>query len=198
MKKTLKMLINNTPVKIVAFGDSLTNGWMVHKGYINFLEEKLRKKYPKSPLKIINRGVPGNTAQDAMYRIKEDVLDENPHLTIIQFALNDAYVGHSPIQFRNNIIRLITTIQENISSEILLITSTYLNNPKEYFTVKQFYLQLEIVAREYNLPIIKVHEYWEEQIKNKKNDFYNLVQGDLVHPTENGYELMAEAIFKIF
>jgi lysophospholipase L1-like esterase len=52
-------------------------------------------------------------------------------------------------------------------------------------------------GEKYNLPIAAVHEYWIEKISSGIRHSL-LVQSDGIHPTEKGYELMAEAVFKLF
>ena len=45
-EKTIAKLKSGEDVKIVAIGDSLTYGWQVSKGYLDFLKEMLKKRYP--------------------------------------------------------------------------------------------------------------------------------------------------------
>ena len=45
-ESTIKRLRDKLPVTIVALGDSLSYGWMVRKGYLQFLEEMLLERYP--------------------------------------------------------------------------------------------------------------------------------------------------------
>ena len=61
-EKTIAKLKSGEDVKIVAIGDSLTYGWQVSKGYLDFLKEMLRKRYPKAAFQIVNKGIPGDTA----------------------------------------------------------------------------------------------------------------------------------------
>ena len=56
--KTLEKLRAGKDVTIVAIGDSLTYGWMVSKGYLDFLKEMLSEAYPGSSFKLINKGFP--------------------------------------------------------------------------------------------------------------------------------------------
>ena len=43
----------------------------------------------------------------------------------------------------------------------------------------------------------RVHEYWKTKIAEGA-EFSNLVQYDRVHPTVEGYRLMAEAVMEVF
>lgn len=182
---------------IVALGDSLTQGWMVRKGYIDFLEEMLVERYPRSNPSILNRGIPGDTAEGGLQRVRMDVIDENPDCALIQFALNDAFTGYSAERFRNNIQAIISNIREDTDAEIVLVTSVCLGNALEDSMANRFYSQLESLAIENELPLARVHEYWKERIA-AGIEFRTLVQFDQVHPTTEGYRLMAEAIMKVF
>ncbi|RPI97413.1 MAG: SGNH/GDSL hydrolase family protein, partial [Spirochaetales bacterium] len=75
---TIRKLTEGSHSVIVALGDSLTQGWLVNKGYLVFLGEMLKEKYPKAQFDIINRGIPGDTAEGGLLRVREDVIDEDP------------------------------------------------------------------------------------------------------------------------
>lgn len=196
-ENTISKLKEGGPLTIVALGDSLTQGWMVRKGYIDFLEEMLVEKYPRSNPSILNRGIPGDTAEGGLQRVRMDVIDENPDCALIQFALNDAFTGYSAERFRNNIQAIISNIREDTDAEIVLVTSVCLGNGLEDTMANRFYSQLESLALENELPLARVHEYWKERIA-AGIEFRTLVQFDQVHPTTEGYRLMAEAIMKVF
>lgn len=196
-ESTIKRLRDKLPVTIVALGDSLSYGWMVRKGYLQFLEEMLMERYPGCRLTIINRGIPGDTAEGGLYRTREDVIDEDPDCVFIQFALNDAFVGYTPERYKNNVQTIISEIRDNTSAEIVLITSVYMGSAYENEMADGFYTRLEELAVVNSLPIARVHEYWRSKIE-QGTEFKKLVQFDMVHPTVEGYRLMAEAIMEVF
>ncbi|HDP81099.1 MAG TPA: hypothetical protein ENN21_09700 [Spirochaetes bacterium] len=195
--KTIEKLLNGTSVTIAALGDSLTQGWMVRRGYLDFLEELIREKYPAARFSILNRGIPGDTAHGGLVRVRYDVIEQNPDLVFIQFALNDAFTGYTPKEFGNSISEIIEEIASSSDAEIVLITSVCLGNSREDSYVNQYYGQLEKTATEKRLPLVKVHKYWKRKIAEGV-EFRKLVQADMVHPTVLGYQLMAEAIMQIF
>jgi lysophospholipase L1-like esterase len=195
--QTIKKLAEGTPLKIVALGDSLTYGWMVRKGYLDFLEEMFMEKYPRCSVTFINRGIPGDTAEGGLYRLRTDVLDEDPDCVIVQFALNDAFTGYPVERFKNNVESIITGIRENTSSEIVLVTSVYMTSDHENSIAGPFYEKLAELAGSSRCSIARVHDYWRERV-TAGAEFRRLVQADMVHPTVEGYRLMAEAIMEIF
>lgn len=195
--KTIERLTSGEKTTIAALGDSLTQGWMVRKGYIDFLEEMLREAFPESRFQLINCGIPGDTAEGGLCRLRDDVLDLDPDCVFVQFALNDAFCGFSTAEFRKNIQHIINEIRSDGDAEIVLITSGYVGNSRETHFVGEFYRQLEILGEENGLPVARVHDYWKKRI-DEDVAFRTLVQGDLVHPTVAGYRLMAEAVMQLF
>ena len=197
LSNTLTKLEAGEDTVIAALGDSLTQGWMCPKGYLDFLEEMIRTRYPKSSIRYINGGVPGNTARDGLARLDGHILIHQPHLILIQFALNDAYMGISPQAFKRDILSIIERIEFATDAEIALVTSTLINDTRENPVALTFYEVLEEIGRTKKIVLAPVHRYWQEQI-NRGVPHESLVQGDLVHPTVEGYRLMAEAIMEIF
>jgi lysophospholipase L1-like esterase len=193
----LNRLRRGENLRLVALGDSLTYGWMVNKGYSEFLEEMLSTRFPGNRVTIINRGIPGDTAADGRRRLQSDVLESHPDLVFIQFALNDAYSGYSPEKYRDNIDAIVKIIREKTKSEILLMTSVLLNSKKENARINKYYRMLSEISRRESLPLVEVHRFWERKL-TEGYDFSNLVQTDMVHPTDEGYRLMAEAIMEYF
>ncbi|HEX7534909.1 MAG TPA: GDSL-type esterase/lipase family protein [Syntrophales bacterium] len=195
--RTINKLISGTPITIVALGDSLTQGWMVSKGYIDFLKEMLRMKFPESSFRLVNSGIPGDTADSGLYRIMGDVLYYNPDCVFIQYAINDAFSGFTEQQFKKNIKGIIEKINENANTDIVLITSDYIGDNDDNRRIEGFYHQLTVLGEDYRIPVALVHEYWKKKVTDGI-PLESLVQYDGVHPTEEGYRLMAQAVMKLF
>lgn len=195
LQKSIQKFTSGEPIRIIALGDSLTQGWMVRKGYLDFLAEMLEKKYPACDATIINRGIPGDTAEGGLFRLREDVLDGDPDLVFIQFALNDAFMGVDPGRFRNTIKLIVERTKADTEAEILLITSVPIMHDASDDMAERFYAILADIAEEEDVAIAKVHSYWKKKV-SEGIDFRGLVQGDMVHPNVEGYRLMAEAIIE--
>jgi len=195
LEKTLSKLAAGDPLRIVALGDSLTYGWMAARGYLDFLKEMLSAAYPRSVVDIINRGIPGDTAAGGLHRLAEHVLEFKPDLVLVQFALNDAFTGCSPVRFQHNIRSIILEIKAGSSAEILLLTSVALGSTDDNRFIEPYYNGLDEVARQEAVPLARVHRYWQKKI-DAGVAFGSLVQEDGVHPTVAGYRLMAEAVME--
>ncbi|HOS39249.1 MAG TPA: GDSL-type esterase/lipase family protein [Spirochaetota bacterium] len=194
---TIQSLRAGEPITIVAIGDSLTNGWMVRKGYLDFLGEMLRETYPKAQFKIINRGIPGDTADGGLDRLRGDVIDFDPDCVLVQFALNDMFMGYPAAQYKNYLQAIIDSLINDTSAETVLVTSVCLGDTRENERANELYEKMEELARENGVSIARVHAHWARAIADGAA-FRTLVQSDMVHPTVEGYRLMAEAIMQVF
>ena len=157
----------------------------------------LHTKYPESGFRLINKGIPGDTANSGLYRLKGDVLRYSPDCVFIQYAINDAFSGYTERLFKSNVKGIIDGIRENGNADIVLITSGYIGDNDDNRYVEGYYHQLEALGADYGIPVVLTHEYWKIRIKEGVI-FESLVQYDGVHPTEEGYRLMAEAVMNLF
>lgn len=194
---TIEKLMQGQSVTIVALGDSLTYGWMVDKGYIDYFYDFLKSYYSAASIKIINKGIPGDTADGGLHRVSYDVISYNPDCVLIQFALNDYACGYSPHVFGNYIRAIINTIQATLSSDIVLVTSVWFGDFPEATQAYKLYDTIVSIADEYKLPVSKTHEYWKNAA-HQGTPLKELVQLDGVHPTEEGYYLMSRALQDLF
>jgi lysophospholipase L1-like esterase len=194
---TIQKLSTGVATKIAAIGDSLTYGWMVSRAYLGYLQDMISTRYPHARFSMINAGIPGDTAEGGLHRLDYDIIARNPDCVLIQFALNDAFAGYPPQEFEGNIRSMIERIRSATGADIILVTSVCLNDEREDRFIDQYYDKLEKLSEEYGLPLAAVHKYWKEKIR-EGTEFRRLVQYDLVHPTEAGYKLMAEAVMKVF
>lgn len=195
--QTIEKLRSKAPITIVALGDSLTYGWMVDMGYLDFLERMIGERYPGSTVNLVNRGISGDTAEGGLHRLERDVLALHPDCVFVQFALNDAFSGYSPQEYKGNIELIIKKIRDTSNADIILITSGCLSDDCQNDLIGTYYDKLDELAREFGLPIAKVHEYWKSKISGGIA-FGDLTLFDRAHPNEKGYRLMAEVIMESF
>jgi acyl-CoA thioesterase I len=191
LHKTIARLELGEESVIGILGDSLTAGWMSEKGYVDFLQEMVDEVY-SAQCRIYSQGVPGDTASGGLIRLK-DILRFSPHAVILQFGLNDAFMEIPREIFKKNIGQMIDSIRKESPAEVLLVTSSYIDNPGEMAMVEPYYKALAEVGLEYSVPVAPVHLYWKGKVDGGIPQ-KDLVQSDGEHPTVAGYRIMAEAI----
>ena len=82
--------------KIVFIGDSITDCGRraaphapYGNGYVSLARALLHARYPARGLRIVNRGIGGNTIRDLAARWREDVLAEEPDWLSVKVGIND-------------------------------------------------------------------------------------------------------------
>lgn len=76
---------------IVFVGDSITEGW-----------HTLKEDFADLGVKVVNRGIGGDTTPNLVYRLKEDVLSLHPRALVILIGTNDLGEHTSPEQIADN------------------------------------------------------------------------------------------------
>lgn len=92
---------------ILCFGDSLTFGTGASEG--NDYPSRLAARID---LPVINAGVPGDTAADALERLDRDVLSRSPRMVLLTLGGNDLKNGVPREEAFNNLRAIVERIQE--------------------------------------------------------------------------------------
>ncbi len=159
---------------IVCFGDSLTEGFGAGEGedYPSVLRRNVS-------LKVINAGVSGNSARDALARLDNDVLAYNPKMVIITLGGND-FLRKIPLQETlNNMEAIIDRIHQRKAMVVWvhvragLLGDDYLKDFKRIAKAKKIIL-IENILKEIMLDV--------------------RYKSDQIHPNAKGYALMAQRI----
>jgi acyl-CoA thioesterase-1 len=97
-------------IRIVAFGDSLTYGWLLPRAqaYPDQLQAALRAKGYDVAVK--NAGVPGDTAENALKRF-DQAIDPSTDICILEFGLNDRNRGASLKTIRARVAELVWSLR---------------------------------------------------------------------------------------
>ena len=196
-EKTLTDLHNGCDVTVVAFGDSITAGYAVRRGFPTFWKDMLVQKYPGVRIEMINSGVSGDTTMDGLYRLDWAVLSYEPDLVTINFGINDCVFGPGLEEFEANLVEMIRRIRAGPASEILLLSSQPLETPPYNRRVLDYYRAIERVAKEMDVGFVDVHGAWMERVK-AGTSLGSLIITGLDHPNEVGYRIIAEELMKLF
>ena len=128
--------MSKTKLKVVAFGDSLTQGNAIGGAFKNWTELVASEL----GVDVINAGIGGNTTVMARERFRADVLDKAPDVVLINFGMNDHLLnneGESFVAlsvFEENLIYFVDEIRK-INATPVLVTPNYFieGNDTEYY-----------------------------------------------------------------
>ncbi|MBN1324037.1 MAG: SGNH/GDSL hydrolase family protein [Methanotrichaceae archaeon] len=195
--RTVSLLSSDEKAVIVAFGDSITAGYAVRRGFPHFWREALVRRYPSAKIELHNEGVSGNTSFDGLARLGWSVLPHRPDLVTMNFGINDAAYGISIDEFSSNIVEMAETIMAECGSEVILLSSQPLLTPGFNDLVLKYYHALEAVSSEMDLGYVDVYGAWMRRAEAGV-PLESLILSGLDHPNEAGYRIIAEELMKLF
>jgi len=197
VSRTRSDLEAGADVTIVAYGDSITAGFAVRRGFPSFWKEMLDEKYPEAGLEMINSGISGDTTLDGLSRLDWAVLSYEPDLVTINFGINDCVLGLGLEEFEMNLVEMVRHIRAGPGSEVLLLTSQLLETPPYDRLVLDYYQAIERVAREMDVGFVDVHGAWMRRVE-QGTPLSSLILPGLDHPNEAGYRIIAEELMRLF
>lgn len=160
---------------ILAFGDSLTFGTGASKG--NSYPDHLAKI---TNLEVVRAGIPGEQTPAGLARLQSVIDQSQPQLVILCLGGNDMLRKKSRETMRDNLSAMIEIIQENDAQVVLLgVPEPAIFN----LSAEESYQQL---ATEYSIPLEN------EIIANVLGK--QSLKSDPIHPNDEGYKKIAEAV----
>ncbi|HUS76497.1 MAG TPA: SGNH/GDSL hydrolase family protein [Methanothrix sp.] len=197
VEKTRKDLESGCNVTIVAFGDSITAGFAVRRGFPSFWKQMLAEKYPEANVEMINSGISGDMSQDGLARLDWAALSYEPDLITINFGINDCVLGLGLEEFEMDLVEMVQRIRAGPNSEILLLSSQPLETPPYDVLVLDYYQAVERVAKEMDVGFVDVYGGWMKRV-HAGTPLSSLILSGLDHPNEAGYRIIAEELMKLF
>ena len=212
-----EVLLNEGPINIVAFGDSVTHGALgageinCETVYWNLVKRKLNAKNNYMPVNVINAGIGGITAERSLYRMERDVFSHSPDLVIVCFGLNDV---NGPLEVYTSSLRSIFEACVSRGIDTIFLTPNMLNTSVSDKTEKQYfdyaavtaeyqnggrmdtYVSAAIeVARECGVQVADAYARWKELAKT--TDITTLLANYINHPRAEMHEIFAEEIYRL-
>ncbi|HBC85946.1 MAG TPA: hypothetical protein DCZ94_03225 [Lentisphaeria bacterium] len=212
LPKTLKTLKAGGNLKILAWGDSVTDGGFLpdkdkDRWQCQFVS-RLKQKFPNAKIELVTEAWGGhNTTQylaeppGSVHNYKEKVLAVKPDLVVIEFV-NDA--GLKTVQVNERYSKLLADFKE-LGTEVILQTPHYVrpdwmglssqrdidNDPREYSKA------LREFAAKNNVALADAAErygrLWRQGIP-----YLTLMSNNINHPCPEGMKLFADSLMSLF
>lgn len=172
---------------IVAFGDSLTEGYGADNGksYPDYLQKDL--DHSGYRYRVVNAGISGNTTKDGVDRLP-DVLTLKPKVVIVAFGGNDGLRGLPLTATRENLDQIVHTLKDAGAQIVLGGITLPPNYGKEY--IQQFNAIYSDEAKKYHLP-------WTPFLLRNVWGVPGRMQEDGIHATEIGNEQVAKNLLPL-
>lgn len=191
LQATRTKLAGGQPVKIVAYGDSITAGGDATDPKLIFWQrwaDHLQRRYPQAKVTAINGATGGDSTVQGLQRLQAKVLDARPDLVLIGFGMNDHNKGSVPIpQFEQNLKSIVARIRAETGAEVVLF-SAFPPNPKWKFgthRMPEYAAATERVARETACAFADVFGNWQALAARKQPE--DLLGNNINHPNDFGH-----------
>jgi acyl-CoA thioesterase I len=184
------------PVKIVAIGGASTTGLAAGSSdlaYPHRLQEILARWYPGSPIAVVNRGVPRQTAQQMLERFPTDVVPEDPVLVIWETGTTDAVRGVGVDDFAATLQNGIDELKAH-GIDIVLVDMQFSHSTATIIDFERYLNAIHRVGDVNDIsvfPRFEMMRYWSEQ---KVFDFDAVAKDERASLAAKVYECIARKL----
>lgn len=184
-------------------GEGLFNA--LGSGYVSIVEALLQATYPELKIRIVNKGISGNTVRDLEARWQEDVMDQKPDWLSIMIGTNDVwrqydtpYITeyHVYLDDYKKTLRSLVTQAQTIIPNIVLMTPFYLEpnkNDAMRATMDQYGAAVKELAEELNVSFVDTQAAFDKVLDHI---YPATLAWDRVHPSTGGHVVLAKAFLK--
>ncbi|HXP31840.1 MAG TPA: arylesterase [Stellaceae bacterium] len=172
------------PVRVLAFGDSLTSGYGLppEETFPARLEARLRADGVAA--QIINAGVSGDTTAGALARLDWS-LGDKPDYVLVELGANDALRGLDPQQAYANLDRILARLKAAQVKVMLLGMQAPANWGRDYD--RSFDAIYPKLAAKWQVPL---YPFFLDGVALDPK----LTQGDGLHPNAKGVDIIVERL----
>ncbi|MBI3921803.1 MAG: SGNH/GDSL hydrolase family protein [Armatimonadetes bacterium] len=185
-------------------GDSITHGALHTLGYRDYtelIEERCRYELGRVQDLFVNSGISGDNSRGLLEGFEHRISRFQPDLVSLMIGMNDCSSGSgiSPLEFGDNLRRLIDLLQAKTRARVILNTQNgadLLNAPER--SAFPDYMQIvREVGAENGVPVCDHLRVWGQVQHTESHRFFMLLS-DPIHPNQYGHRLLANTLLNWF
>ncbi len=194
------------PVRIVFFGDSITEVGIEANGYITLVADSFKQGYPDRAIEVMGAGISGNKVPDLQARLESDVLAQQPTHVVIYIGINDVWhfyefdevTGTERDVFEQGLRDLIAEIEAAGATVLLCTPSVIGEDPASDTPVNQHLMEYaeisRTVANTTGAQLCDLRVAFEQHLStnNPDNAYEGILTSDGVHLNEAGNRFVAD------
>jgi len=196
------------PLRVIFFGDSITQAGVGPKGYITMMTETLKTNNQSNQYELMGAGIGGNKIYDLYLRMDDDVLAKKPDVVFVYIGINDVWhksssgTGTDPdkyVKFYEAIIKKLKA--QNI--RIILCTPTVIgekndNSNMQDGDLNQYSKMIRDIASKNNLQLCDLRKAFQDYLvqNNPENKEKDILTTDRVHLNETGNKFLADRMME--
>ena len=188
LANVIRKAVRGEDVTIGVIGGSITDGTGASTSsnkYAEKFKSWWQSTFENSELAFINAGVGATDSIVGAHRVDADLLDENPDLVIIEFAVNDIGIDSELIKRSYESLIRKTLKKSNNPAVISLFTFNQSNKSTQE--------EHSLIASHYDIPMISYRDaLWPEG--GTKVCSWSKIAKDNVHPNDTGHAIISELL----
>jgi lysophospholipase L1-like esterase len=193
-------------IKIVFFGDSITEAGIKPHGFIS-LDDSILNSGAGGKYELIGAGVSGNKVYDLYLRLEDDVLSKSPDMVVIWVGVNDVWhkkmgTGTDADKFERFYVALVRKFKE-AHVKMVLCTPAVIGEKNDYTNEQDGDLNkyaniIRKIALDQQLTLVDLRADFQnyERSSNPNNLDRGILTADGVHLNDQGNLFVAKAMAK--
>jgi len=196
------------PLKVIFFGDSITQAGVGPKGYITQVGEMLKASGKDAQYELIGAGIGGNKVYDLYLRLEDDVLSKKPDIVFIYVGINDVWHKASSgtgtdadkyVKFYEALIKKMKA--QNI--RVIACTPTVIgerndNSNAQDGDLNYYSKMIRDIATRNSVQLLDLRKQFGDYLvqNNPENKEKGILTSDRVHLTDAGNKFLAEKMLE--
>nr|4JKO_A Chain A, Acetyl xylan esterase [Geobacillus stearothermophilus]4JKO_B Chain B, Acetyl xylan esterase [Geobacillus stearothermophilus] len=174
-------------------------------GYVAYVVGLLQAVYPELGIRVVNKGISGNTVRDLKARWEEDVIAQKPDWVSIMIGINDVWRQYDlPFMKEKHVyldeyeatLRSLVLETKPLVKGIILMTPFYIEGNEQdpmRRTMDQYGRVVKQIAEETNSLFVDTQAAFNEVLKTL---YPAALAWDRVHPSVAGHMILARAFLR--
>lgn len=193
--KVMTKAAQGKEVTIAVIGGSITQGTISSGAQDRSITEKKcyaelffswwAETFPDTEFTFINAGIGATDSYLGVHRVREEVLEEEPDLVLVEFAVNDSNTQFYKKSY-DNLIRTIVKSENAPAVLLLFMAQANMESAQE---------NQSVIGFSYSLPMVSYRNVIGEMTETGKYSEKDL-SGDTVHPSALGHAITGEILWK--
>ncbi|MEF2247661.1 MULTISPECIES: SGNH/GDSL hydrolase family protein [unclassified Paenibacillus] len=199
--------------KLLFIGDSITDcgrsqpigegrGGALGNGYVALVDALIQATYPELNIRIVNKGISGNTVRDLNSRWQQDVIEQKPDWLAIKIGINDVWrqfdtplIPECHVYEEEYAATLRKLVQETkpLVTGLVLMSPFYLEeNRQDKMRSKMdtYSAIVKSVAEEHGAIFVDTQAAFDKVLEHR---YAAALAWDRVHPSYTGHMVLAKA-----
>jgi lysophospholipase L1-like esterase len=196
-------------VKILFFGDSITQAGVSPNGYIVKMDSIIKQSHLSDSIELVGAGIGGNKVYDLYLRMEDDVMKQHPDVVMIYVGINDVWhkagagTGTDADKFEKFYRAIIKKLQEK-NIKVIVCTPSVIgerndNSNQQDGDLNNYSNIIRNIAKDMSLPVCDLRKAFAAYLKinNPSNLEKGILTSDRVHLTPKGNLFVAGEMWKV-